>query len=94
MGELAEALLIGASRCTRRVDRMVEAGLVERHRDVEDSRVVLATLTRAGRRVQRRAALTHLEGIQRHLGRFVDERLAADMAAAFSAVTTALPVAD
>jgi DNA-binding MarR family transcriptional regulator len=76
MGELAEAVLIGPSNCTRLVDRLVVAGLVERRRGSADSRMVEAVLTTSGRRLQRRAAVTHLRGVQTHLGAFVDDAFA------------------
>ena len=87
MGQLSERLLVGASRCTRRVDRMAKAGLVERRRDDDDARVVHATLTDRGRRLLRRAGATHLRSIQAHFGRFVDRDVAVTMAAALRAAT-------
>jgi DNA-binding MarR family transcriptional regulator len=80
MGQLADALLIGASRCTRRVDALTKAGLVERNRHEDDARVIDAVLTAAGRAAQRRAAAVHLRGIEQHFGRFVDQDAAAVMA--------------
>ena len=85
MGNLAASLLIGASRCSRRVDRLVRAELVERRRDSMDSRVVHAELTASGRALQRRAAITHLGGIQRLFGQFVDDELATAMTGALRA---------
>ncbi len=87
MGELAEALLIGRSNCTRLIDRMVGAGLVERRRGASDSRVVEAVVTASGRRLQRRAAVTHLRGIQTHLGSFVGDELAEQIAVALGRAT-------
>ncbi len=86
MGQLGQRLLVGASRCTRRVDRMTEAGLVSRRRDDADARIVHATLTDDGRSTFRRAAVTHLQSIQRHIGRHLDDDQAKVMAAAFQAM--------
>lgn len=72
MGELSDALLIGDSRCSRRIDSMVAETLVERRRDPDDHRVVRATLTPNGRAIQRRAAITHLRGIQAYFGQFLN----------------------
>ncbi|MEM9563967.1 MAG: MarR family transcriptional regulator [Actinomycetota bacterium] len=77
MGQLGDRLLVGASRCSRRIDRMAEAGLVERHRDDGDARIVNVSLTSDGRALGRRAGATHLRSIQRHFGRFVDDDAAA-----------------
>lgn len=76
MGQLGQRLLVGASSCTRRVDRMAEAGLVSRHRDEGDARVVHAELTDRGRTLVRRAGATHLRSIQAHFGRHVDDAAA------------------
>lgn len=85
MGDLTRTLLIGGSRGTRRVDQMEAAGLVERHRNHVDARVVEVRLTPTGRRVRRRTGATHLAGIQRVLGRFLAPELAEAMTAALDA---------
>jgi DNA-binding MarR family transcriptional regulator len=66
MGELAEAVLITAPNCTRLVDRMEQAGLVERTVDPDDRRARLAAITSEGTAMLRRAAPTHLAGIERY----------------------------
>jgi DNA-binding MarR family transcriptional regulator len=68
MHELSEATLFSRTDCTRLVDRMAEAGLVERERAAEDGRGVYAVLTPAGKEALRSAAPTHLDGIQRLFG--------------------------
>jgi DNA-binding MarR family transcriptional regulator len=65
MSELADALLISRSNCTRLVDRMEAAGLVERRPGERDQRERIAVLRPAGRRRLRAAAPTHLAGIER-----------------------------
>jgi DNA-binding MarR family transcriptional regulator len=85
MGELSDALLIGDSRCSRRVDRLVAEGLVERHRDAADHRVLHATLTERGRALQRRAAVTHLRGVQAYFGQFLTDADAAQFAEVLTA---------
>lgn len=90
MGQLAGRLLIGASRCSRRVDRMVDVGLLERRRDERDSRVIHARLTDPGRALQRRAAVTHLQGVETHFGRFLDDDLASRMGRALRAAVADL----
>lgn len=68
MGRLADALLFTRWSCTRLVDRLSDAGLVEREPDPVDGRGRVAVLTRQGRARLRRAAATHLAGIQREFG--------------------------
>ena len=73
MSDLADALLISRSNCTRLVDRMEKAELVQRRAGERDHRERIAVLLPAGRRRLRAAAPTHLAGIERlftgHLGR-------------------------
>lgn len=63
MGQLAEAIVLTPSGVTRLVARLEGAGLVERR--AENRRIVRAVLTHEGRATLRRAAPTHLAGIQR-----------------------------
>lgn len=77
MGELVAATLIARSSCTRVVDRLVRAEAVRRTVDPHDRRVVLVSLTPAGRRILGRAALVHLDGIAR---RFADRLTPSDLA--------------
>lgn len=86
MTALARAVLVSPPTCTRLVDRMAVLGLVAREVDTADARVKYAVLTAEGRSVQRRAAVTHLSGIERHFGRFVDDDLAGRMAVALDDV--------
>jgi DNA-binding MarR family transcriptional regulator len=71
MSDLADALLIARSSCTRIVGRLEDVGWVRRESDADDRRVVWAALTPTGRRRLRRAAVVHLTGVQdafaRHL---------------------------
>jgi DNA-binding MarR family transcriptional regulator len=66
MTDLARRVMAPPSTLTRRVDRLVRAGLVERERPTTDSRTMLARLTEQGRSVVRNAARTHLRGIREH----------------------------
>jgi DNA-binding MarR family transcriptional regulator len=83
MGELAERLLISPSTCTRVVEKMATAALVERRIDEVDHRVRHARLTPDGRTLLRAAAKTHLAGIQRHFGAHLDDGEAAMLAERF-----------
>ena len=76
MSDLAERVMAPPSTLTRRVDRLVADGLVERDRAVGDSREMMARLTTRGRQLLLRAARTHLRGIREHYtGRLDDEQL-------------------
>jgi DNA-binding MarR family transcriptional regulator len=63
MSDLAEAVLVSRSSCTRLVDRLVGRGLVERVASDHDRRSITVSMTTAGRATLRRAAATHLRGI-------------------------------
>ena len=67
MTSLASRTLASRSGITRRLDRLVGAGLVERRSCPGDRRGVLAALTDAGRTVLESAAPVHVEGVRRHL---------------------------
>ncbi len=68
MHELADRTLFSRTDVTRLVQRIERAGLVERRSDESDRRGVNAVLTPAGRAALRRAAVTHLAGIERLFG--------------------------
>jgi DNA-binding MarR family transcriptional regulator len=73
MGELAAAVAFSRSGLTRLVDRMARAALVTRHRSSTDRRVTFAELTPEGRTVLRRAAPTHLRGVDAYFTALVAE---------------------
>src|SRR5688572_21706751 len=64
--ELGRALALSGSGLSRRVTRMEEAGLVERHPCPDDRRGVLVALTRRGEEALRAAAPVHLRGVERY----------------------------
>jgi DNA-binding MarR family transcriptional regulator len=66
MTELAARTLVSRSGLTRRLDRLVDGGLVERRNCPTDRRGVFAVLTDEGRRRLKEAAPTHVEGVRRH----------------------------
>jgi DNA-binding MarR family transcriptional regulator len=69
MSELADRLLLSPSGLTRRLDGLVAAELVERHRCPTDRRGAFAVLTPAGQARLQTAAPDHVEQVRRH---FVD----------------------
>ena len=58
--KLRRATLLSSSDMTKRLDRMVAAGLIERRADPNDRRGILVRLTRRGRSVIDRALRTHV----------------------------------
>jgi DNA-binding MarR family transcriptional regulator len=66
MHELSDAVVITKGGLTKLIDRMVDAGLVERASVPENRRVTLVKLTPHGRETYRRARLTHHRGVAQH----------------------------
>lgn len=64
MSELADQLAITGGGVTRLVDRLIEAGYVERKACPEDRRVHWAHLTESGRAKLEAATRTHLDELQ------------------------------
>jgi MarR family transcriptional regulator for hemolysin len=60
LGQLGTELALAPPSVTRLVDRLEERGLIERHRDDEDRRKVVAAVTNEGRRLV--SAIPFLEG--------------------------------
>jgi DNA-binding MarR family transcriptional regulator len=83
MSDLAERVMSPPSTVTRRLDGLVASGLVARSGHGSDSRIVLATLTAAGRQRLRRAAVTHLRGVRE---RFTSKLTAAQLEAVAAAL--------
>lgn len=73
LSELASVLLLSRSGITRLVDRLVDTGLVERQACPTDRRGAFAAITAEGRSRLRRAAPTHLRGVQEHFIARLDE---------------------
>jgi DNA-binding MarR family transcriptional regulator len=86
MTELAARTLVSRSGLTRRLDRLVESGLVERRNCPTDRRGVYAVLTDDGRRRLKDAAPTHVEGVRRHFLSQLDGQDLRALAASLNAV--------
>ena len=67
MTDLACRLQLTPSGLTRRLDRLIASGLVERMRSEDDGRVMLAVMTPSGRRLLERTAPHHVESVRRHM---------------------------
>ena len=86
MTALAARTLVSRSGLTRRLDRLVDAGLVERRICATDRRGVLAVLTPAGRQRLEESAPTHVEGVRRHFLSQLGGQNLHDLAQALDAV--------
>ena len=67
-GQLMATAMVTSGAISQRLDRLEERGLVVRTRSSEDARVVLVTLTPAGREVVDAALPDHLDTEERLLG--------------------------
>ena len=81
MTELGARAVLSRERVSRVVDELERAGLVQRERNPDDGRSLLAVITDEGRARLRAAAPTYLAGIERHFGAHVGDD-AATVAAA------------
>ena len=77
MAELADRVALSRSRLTHTVARLEKADILRRERCDEDGRGVQAVLTDHGMRVLRKAAGTHVRGVQDH---FIAHASAAELA--------------
>jgi DNA-binding MarR family transcriptional regulator len=73
MSELAERILYSKSGFTRVVDRMEEAGLVQRVRPENDRRSILVVLTDEGRNTMEQARRYHRHAIEEHFSRHLSD---------------------
>jgi DNA-binding MarR family transcriptional regulator len=67
MSQLANDVSFTSGGITRLVDRLTDAGLVERQNCPSDRRTVFVALTPAGQELLAKATVEHLDGIERHL---------------------------
>ena len=73
MNELAERILYSKSGFTRVVDRLEEAGLVQRVRPADDRRSILVVLTDKGRATMEHARRYHRHAIEEHFSRHLTD---------------------
>ncbi len=73
MNELASRILASKSGLTRVIDRMEEAGLVQRQVPPDDRRAIEVVMTPKGGKALRAARRVHRRGIQEHFAQHLDE---------------------
>jgi DNA-binding MarR family transcriptional regulator len=86
MSRLSNDIALTTGGVTRLVDRMVDAGLVERQACPSDRRSIHVILTPEGRNVLDRAVAAHIEGIDRHLMANLSDRDRANLATALTKI--------
>ena len=89
MHELADSLLLSRSAVTRFVDRMVDAGLVERTTCDSDRRGTFVEATALGTERFRAAAPIHLRGIAEHFTDLISDEESVVLAGALSRIAAA-----
>jgi DNA-binding MarR family transcriptional regulator len=73
MSELADAIVYSTGGLTRLFERLCRSGLTRRENSTQDRRVVYAALTDEGRARLRAASRVHLDGVNRHFARYLDD---------------------
>lgn len=73
MQDLAAGIILSQSGLTRLLDRMSEAGLVERHRCPHDRRGWYATITPQGKTLLENATPIHLEGVKEYFMQYLSD---------------------
>ena len=86
MSELADRVVMSGGGLTRLLDKMVEAGLVERVLDPEDRRLVLARLTREGQEHATELMLAHQQRIKEYVVQHLSEEEVQTVRAAFERI--------
>jgi DNA-binding MarR family transcriptional regulator len=89
MTHLASAILFSKSGLTRLIDRMEEAGLVQRLAYPGDRRSVHIALADAGAEKFRQALPLHLETVKRHFAAYIQDSEAAAVESALERIATA-----
>ena len=89
MRQLADSVMLSKSGVTRLVDRMAEAGLIERLACSDDGRVCYAVLTTPGRTLLQRAQPVAFQGVEDHFARHITEQEAQVIAGALMRVLAA-----
>jgi DNA-binding MarR family transcriptional regulator len=73
MNELASRILASKSGLTRVIDRMEEAGLVQRQRPRDDRRAIEVVMTERGAHALQAARVVHRRGIYEHFAQHLED---------------------
>jgi DNA-binding MarR family transcriptional regulator len=91
LSDLAQAIVLSPSGLSKLLDRMQQAGLIERQPDPEDARSTYAAITRHGRAVVRKIRQLHHPFLQHIFGDVLDDRDLADLARIMTRLDAGLP---
>jgi DNA-binding MarR family transcriptional regulator len=91
LSDLAQAMVLSPSGLSKLLDRMQEAGLVERQPDPDDARSTYAAITRHGRAVVTKTRQRHHAFLQHVFGDVLDDRDLADLTRIMTRLTAHLP---
>ena len=86
--DLVNVVVLSQPGLSRKVERMEQAGLVERRPDPSDGRGVIVALTRSGRATLRSAAAVHMAGIDREFSARITEDEAKVLSTVFERLMT------
>src|SRR3989440_4366097 len=89
MTQLASAILFSKSGLTRLIDRMEEAGLVQRLARPGDRRRLHLALTDAGAEKYRQAVPIHLDHVKRYFAAYIQDSEAAAVESVLERIATA-----
>ena len=89
MRELADRVLLSKSGVTRLVDRMADAGYVERDSCAEDRRIVYARLTDKGRKILDQVMPGHISDVERYFSSHLTDEEARVVTGALEKVVSA-----
>jgi DNA-binding MarR family transcriptional regulator len=91
LSDLAHAMVLSPSGLSKLLDRMQEAGLVERQPDPNDARSTYAAITRHGRAVVKKTRRHHHAFLQHIFGDVLDDRDLADLTRIMNRLDAGLP---
>ena len=91
LGDLAQAIVLSPSGLSKLLDRMQEAGLVERQPDPDDARSTYAAITRHGRALVKKTRQRHHAFLQHIFGDALDDRDLADLTRIMTRLNARLP---
>lgn len=92
LGDLAQAIVLSPSGLSKLLDRMQEAGLVERQPDPDDARSTYAAITRRGRALVKKTRQRHHAFLQHIFGDVLDDRDLADLTRIMTRLNARLPL--
>ena len=91
LSDLAQAMVLSPSGLSKLLDRMQDAGLVERQPDPDDARSTYAAITRHGRAVVKKIRQRHHAFLQHIFGDVLDDRDLADLTRVMTRLDAGLP---